>query len=118
MKSFKFFALVASLFISANIMANNYISLSSVTNIEYGNIKEIVKFDEQSQKPIQKTAYTYDNSGVITEKAVYKWNTEQGWEGKQKLSYTYDEQKQPSTISLYKWDRKSLNWLETAEEIK
>lgn len=114
MNTKNFFALLAALMFSLNSVAHNNetIVFNNIENSENGCVKEYLFCDKDTNAPLSKTIYKYDNEGRIQEKTILEWNKTQGWIGIQMYEYNYTENNKSCTPSLKKWDNKNNKWID------
>lgn len=115
MKAKKILSLLAIMFLSASVYANNgrsTIVYSNIDNCATGCVKEFMTCDKDTNKPLMKNVYVYDSNGRMLEKTIYKWTDNTGWVGVQKLEYSYDQSNQSCKPCLMKWCKKEKGWIE------
>lgn len=114
MKATNLLSLFIALFFSVGIYASNpeTITLSNIEQTETGYVKEFLSCDKDTNAPLTKTVYEYDAENRLLEKAIYKWDTNEGWVGSKKYVYAYDESNRPLAPQIVKWNKKTNEWFE------
>jgi hypothetical protein len=99
---------------SISIYANSRetITLTNIEKTEKGCIKEFLQCEKETNMPLTKTVYIYDQNEKLIEKSGYEWDGKKGWTGTLKYMYSYDKENKPLTPTVIKWDKKNNNWLE------
>lgn len=112
MRAKNFLSLFIALFFTVGIYASNpeTITLSNIEQTETGYVKEFLSCDKDTNAPISKTVYEYDAEDRLLEKAIYNWNSSEGWVGTKKYAYAYNEDNQPIAPQIIKWDSKAKRW--------
>lgn len=104
----------------AMILVSSIMSVSA-QNIVYTNtsktdaetVKECIAYNSDEACPETKTIYTYNDSGDIVSKVIYKWSNSE-WQVKSKSEFSYEDSKL-SVIAHTKWDNKTKNWSDESQ---
>lgn len=73
-------------------------------------VKEYTFVDSETLQPETKSVYNYTTDGILTERVIYAWKTEEGWVAIQKYDYGYNMNGKLLSLIYTKWDKELNAW--------